>query len=70
MYEYKFVRIGLSSSVGLFTTTAVAKDDYHRIIQQHAEAGWRLVQVFDPSTFGYGRAEYFEIIFERLLKPA
>ncbi|MCU9613155.1 DUF4177 domain-containing protein [Caldibacillus lycopersici] len=59
MYEYKFVKVDLSK------WNSAPKDDYQEIINQHANEGWRLVQIFAPSTKGYGSAAYFEIIFER-----
>ena len=31
----------------------------------HERDGWRLVQIFAPSTGVYGAAKYFEIILER-----
>ena len=59
MYEYKIVRIDLS------TWSSKPKDDYHQVIHSHAKDGWRFVQIFAPATKGYGSAAYFEIIFER-----
>ncbi|KYG25570.1 DUF4177 domain-containing protein [Alkalihalobacillus trypoxylicola] len=60
MYEYKFVKIELSK------WNRVPDGDYQDIIVKHANEGWRLVQIFAPSTHGYGSAAYFEIIFEKL----
>ena len=59
MYDYEFVRVEL----GWFTRRP--KADYHQIIREHVERGWRLVQIFAPSTSGYGQASYFELIFEK-----
>ena len=42
MYEYKFVRVELSSF------RRRPKEDYQAIVNQHAEEGWRLVQIFCP----------------------
>ncbi len=64
MYEYKFVKIQLS------TFTSKPKEDYQYIIQNHAKDGWRFVQVFAPATKGYGSAAYFELIFERPVKTS
>ena len=61
MYEYSFVKIELSA------WNSKPKEDYQQIIQQHASKGWRFVQIFAPSTRGYGSAAYFELIFERPL---
>lgn len=49
MYEYKFVKIELKSS----------------LMKSQPKEGWRFVQIFAPSTVGYGSAAYFELIFER-----
>jgi hypothetical protein len=59
MYEYKFVRIDLS------TWKKEPTDDYHKIVEQHALDGWRLFQIFAPNVSGYGVANFFELIFER-----
>jgi hypothetical protein len=62
-YDYKFVRVELKS--GWSTDDPI--ENYHRIIEDHARDGWRLVQIFAPGTSGTGWASYFEIIFERPL---
>ncbi|ARK32496.1 DUF4177 domain-containing protein [Halalkalibacter krulwichiae] len=59
MYEYKFVKIDLT------TWASKPKEDYHEVIAEHAREGWRFIQIFAPATSGYGSASYFEIIFER-----
>lgn len=59
MYEYKFVRVDLS------TWKKEPTDDYHKIVEQHARDGWRLFQIFAPNVSGYGVANFFELIFER-----
>ncbi|MUV37771.1 uncharacterized protein JNUCC1_01577 [Lentibacillus sp. JNUCC-1] len=59
MYEYKFEKVELK---GFFTKP---QEDHHEIIREHAKDGWRLVQIFAPSTSSYGMASYFELIFER-----
>ena len=61
MYEYKFVRIesgGYSNS---------GKDsDYHFIVEQYANQGWRLVQLLILPIFdGYSMTQQVELIFER-----
>jgi hypothetical protein len=65
VYEYKFVKVGLD---GLMTRKP--REDYHRLVEQYAEQGWRLVQVFAPSiSVGAGGApDYFELIFEKETK--
>ncbi len=64
MYEYKAIKVGLSK-VG----TIAPKEDYHRIIDEYASRGWRLVQLFAPPVGVYGVATYIEIILEREEKP-
>ena len=60
-YEYKFVRVEFKP--GLRTDTP--KEDYHKIVQDHAKEGWRLFQVFAPAMSGTGSASFIELIFER-----
>ena len=60
-YEYKFVRVELES--GLRTDTP--KEDYHKIVADHAKEGWRLSQLFAPAMSGTGWASFIELIFER-----
>lgn len=64
MYEYKFVQISLKA--GFKGRRPLG--NYHQIIEEHAREGWRLVQVFAPAISGYGAAEYYELIFEKLKK--
>lgn len=62
LYEYHFIKVELK---GVFTRTP--NEDYHRLIDDYAKEGWRLVQIFSPamSARGGGIPDYFEIIFER-----
>ncbi len=60
-YEYKFIRLGK----GLLWVKGSAEDEYQSVIKQHAQDGWRLVQIFAPGTGFYGTSRYFEIILER-----
>lgn len=60
MYEYKFIKIDLAWGFGEKRTK-----DYHEVITREAEEGWRLVQIFAPSIYGYGKAKFFELIFEK-----
>lgn len=62
-YEYRFVRLG----EGLLSVRRSGKGQYQQVITEHAEQGWRLVQVFAPGIGGYGAAKYYELIFEREL---
>lgn len=64
MYEYKFVKDEV-----IFPLFGQKEPihDYHKIIEEHAKEGWRLVQIFSPAVgtgFG-GNVNYFELIFER-----
>jgi len=62
-YEYKFVRMG----EGLLGVRRSAREQYQQAVHEHAQQGWRLVQVFAPGVGGYGAAKYYELIFEREL---
>jgi hypothetical protein len=57
--EYKFVKLEPS----FFSDKPDV--NYKEIIQEHAREGWRLVQIFAPPSGGFGKSEYFEIIFEK-----
>ena len=61
MYEYKFERIELRTGFLAMKPEA----DYHEVIKNHAEDGWRFVQIFAPITSAHPNASYFELIFER-----
>lgn len=60
-YEYKFVRLG----EGWLGVRKAAKQGYQQVVHEHAQEGWRLVQIFAPGTGAYGAARYYELIFER-----
>jgi asparagine synthetase A len=60
-YEYKFVKIELKTGFKAIRP----KEDYHEAIHSLSKEGWRLVQVFAPSTASFGLAPYFELILER-----
>jgi len=62
-YEYKFVRLG----EGLLSVRRSGREQYQQVVTEHAQQGWRLVQVFAPGIGGYGAAKYYELIFEREL---
>ena len=64
MYEYKYVKVDLE---GFMFSSKKPRVDHHRIIEEHAKDGWRLVQIFAPavSVLGGGVPDYFEIILER-----
>ena len=60
MYEYKFERVDTKFM------SSIPQRDYHEIIERYAREGWRLVQIFTPSSVSSGGASgYFELIFER-----
>lgn len=60
-YEYKFVRLG----EGWLCAKSSAEQEYREQIRQHAQDGWRLVQIFAPGMGAYGRAKYYELVLER-----
>lgn len=61
MFEYKFVKISLERGWWIRRPS----QDYRAVVREHASQGWRLVQIFAPAIFGYGKAVFFELIFER-----
>jgi hypothetical protein len=58
-YEYNFVDVDF----GWWGHRI--KEDYHGVIERHGEQGWRLVQIFAPSTGAGGNVRFVEMIFER-----
>ena len=62
MYEYKFQRVGVGGII-----EKKPEENYREIIREHANNGWRLVQVFAPtvSVASGGTVNYFELIFEK-----
>ena len=59
MYEYKFVKATEGMS-GVSLGTKKLEENYKALIEQHAQEGWRLVQLVHTSVSGPS-----EIIFER-----
>lgn len=54
-FEYRFVRLNGKS-----------RKTYREAVEQFADEGWRLVQVFAPGAGGlWARANYIELILER-----
>lgn len=64
-YEYKFVRLGEGRGSAIFGVRARQVEAYQTVAHEHAQQGWRLVQVFAPGMAIYGAAKYYELIFER-----
>jgi hypothetical protein len=65
-YEYKFVRLGENRTwFGGQAPVMDHAEERHLVIRDHAEQGWRLVQIFAPSLGGQGTALFYELIFER-----
>ncbi|HEV8580555.1 MAG TPA: DUF4177 domain-containing protein [Thermoanaerobaculia bacterium] len=62
MYEYKFVRLG---DGGLFGVKQAAEEEYQQVIRDHAAKGWRLIQIFAPPIGNFGRAVFYELVFEK-----
>ena len=68
MYEYQFVRIEVPGGfLGMHQTPS---EDHQELIRQHAQEGWRFVQIFAPGTHIGGSVAYFELIFEKSLVPS
>ena len=61
-YEYKFVRLGERSVLGV---KHEAREQYQEHIHRYAQEGWRLVQIFVPPLTGTGVAPYIELVLER-----
>lgn len=59
MYEYKFVKVKLS------TFKLEPEQDYEVLVNEYAREGWRLKKVITPSTVAYGTIGYYEFLFER-----
>jgi hypothetical protein len=56
-YEYTFVRLKIS---------LLGKEpDYKKVVLEHAKEGWRLVQVFAPTSTREASRYFYELIFER-----
>jgi Domain of unknown function (DUF4177) len=64
-YEYKFVRIGEYAGLALFGVRDKDRNAYESIVHEHAQDGWRLVQIFAPGVAAFGAAKYYELILER-----
>jgi hypothetical protein len=64
-YEYKFVRLGEGRSSAFFGPTDRARTSYRDVVEENAQDGWRLVQLFAPGVAAFGAAKYYELIFER-----
>jgi Domain of unknown function (DUF4177) len=64
-FEYKFVRLGEYRYSALFGVQDKARNAYEGAVQQYAQEGWRLVQIFAPGVAAFGAAKYYELIFER-----
>ncbi|MDQ0268690.1 DUF4177 domain-containing protein [Cytobacillus purgationiresistens] len=58
MYEYEFIGIDLSINSD--------KSDYQKVIHQYSDAGWRLVQIYEPSIAQKGHTLHIDLVFERL----
>ena len=50
---------------GWLAASSAAEREYQQIIREHARDGWRLVQIFAPSTSFYGMSTYYEVVLER-----
>ena len=63
-YEYKIVRVG----EGAQQIRRTALKEYEKVINENAEEGWRLVQVFAPGIGYKGSPKYFDVILEKKRK--
>ncbi len=59
MKIYKFIRL----NIGLFA--GEPQENYYKIVDDNAKDGWNLIQIFAPPIAGYGRAKFYELIFEK-----
>lgn len=66
-YEYKFLRLGETRASAMFGVHDKARKSYEAAVLEHAQDGWRLVQIFAPGVAAFGAAKYYELIFEREL---
>jgi hypothetical protein len=60
-YEYKFIKVG--AAIGFLRPSIEMK--YRPTIEEHAKMGWRLVQIFTPTSILGGGPAFYEIILER-----
>ncbi|WDV44950.1 DUF4177 domain-containing protein [Clostridiaceae bacterium M8S5] len=65
MYEYKSVEVPLKK--GLKAKVGVTFDECMKIIKEHAQDGWRLVQIVTPQNEKAGAfmPYAYQIIFEK-----
>jgi len=55
-FEYQFVRLAKGAG----------ERQYQEIVRQHAQEGWRLVQILAPGAGGvWARPNFVEVILER-----
>jgi hypothetical protein len=64
-FEYKFIRIGENHLSAFFGVQDKARKTYEEVVHEHAQNGWRLVQIFAPGVAAFGAAKYYELILER-----
>ena len=64
-YEYKFVPIKLRKFLGLWKRPT---EDYRKVVREHANNGWRLVQILPHPLAPFGEVGIYELIFERPIK--
>lgn len=64
-FEYKFVRLEFSSILG---SPKNAEAEYQNVIHDHAQKGWRLVQIFTPGNVGFGVVPYYEVVLEHRIQ--
>jgi len=57
-YEYAYVRLEF---IGLLRK----EPDYKKVIEEYAQKGWQLKQIFTYTTLINNCSDFFELIFER-----
>jgi hypothetical protein len=41
------------------------EQNYQELINKYAQEGWKFVQIFAPPIYNYGKATFYDLIFER-----
>jgi len=65
MYEYKFIEVSINSTFPTKKKIDNSTKEIKVIINEHAQKGWRLVQVYTPFSYQGITGSNYEIILER-----
>lgn len=60
MYKYEYVTVDAKNK--MFSTVF---ENHKAIIDQYAQNGWRFISVIPISTFGSGRINKIDLVFEK-----